>query len=122
HPPSFPTRRSSDLTTGTIFVQLRNVSGTLFIPCQKLGARTRFRRPCELTFQHVLHSALSRFMQPGSIVAFRKREWVVLPSDRSDLVSLRPLTGATDATISIHKQLEDLIAYSLPEERIRSAN
>ena len=61
-------------------------------------------------------------MQPGSIVAFRKREWVVLPNDRAHLISLRPLTGATDSTISILKELEDLVAYALPEERIRSAN
>jgi hypothetical protein len=60
-------------------------------------------------------------MQPGSIVRFRKRDWVLLPSDRTDLLSLRPLTGATDATVVINKQLEDSIAYSLPEEQVRSA-
>jgi SNF2 family DNA or RNA helicase len=61
-------------------------------------------------------------MQPGTIVSFRKREWIVLPSDRNDLLSLRPLTGATDSAISIHKTLTDTIAYSLPEERVRSAS
>jgi len=61
-------------------------------------------------------------VQPGSIVAFRKREWVVLPSDRPDLMSLRPLTGAIDSTISVQKELAKIIGSSLPEERIRSAN
>jgi hypothetical protein len=60
-------------------------------------------------------------MQPGAIVSFRKREWVVLPSEGRDLLSLRPLTGATDSTISVHKKLAEIIAYSLPEERVRSA-
>lgn len=31
---------------------------------------------------------------PGSIVAARQREWIVLPSDRDDLIRLRPLTGS----------------------------
>src|SRR5436305_10408993 len=61
-------------------------------------------------------------MQPGTIVSFRKREWVVLPGDGRDLLSLRPLTGATDSTISVHKTLADTIAYCLPEERVRSAS
>jgi hypothetical protein len=31
---------------------------------------------------------------PGSIVACRDRTWVVLPSDLSDIIRLRPLTGS----------------------------
>ena len=60
-------------------------------------------------------------MTPGSIVQCRNREWVLLPSDNPDLLLLRPLTGATDETVAVHKKLTDLIAYSFPEERVRSA-
>ena len=35
-------------------------------------------------------------MNVGSIVSYRKREWVVLPSDQPDLTYLRPVTGAVD--------------------------
>ena len=60
-------------------------------------------------------------MTPGSIVNCREREWVLLPSDQESLVLLRPLTGATDEVVAIHKGLTDLIGYSLPEERVKSA-
>ncbi len=61
-------------------------------------------------------------MNPGSIVRCRNREWVLLPSDQPDIHLLRPLTGATDEVVAIHKGLTDLIGYALPEERIRSAS
>src|SRR3990167_6960352 len=60
-------------------------------------------------------------MQPGSIVQCRNREWVLLPSDIEDLFLLRPLTGATDEVVAVHKRLTDLIGYDFPEERVRSA-
>lgn len=60
-------------------------------------------------------------MQPGSIVQCRNREWVLLPSDNDDVFLLRPLTGATDEVVAIHKRLTNLIGYSFPEERVRSA-
>ncbi|MBI2925884.1 MAG: DEAD/DEAH box helicase [Verrucomicrobia bacterium] len=60
-------------------------------------------------------------MQPGSIVQCRNREWVLLPSDEERLLMLRPLTGATDEVVAVHKGLTDLIGYSFPEERVRSA-
>jgi hypothetical protein len=60
-------------------------------------------------------------MQPGSIVQCRDREWVLLPSDQDNLLLLWPLTGATDEVVAVHKQLTDLIGYSFPEERVRSA-
>ncbi len=60
-------------------------------------------------------------MTPGSIVQCRNREWVLLPSDRADLLLLRPLTGATDEVVAVHKKLTGLIGYSFPEERVRSA-
>jgi hypothetical protein len=46
---------------------------------------------------------------------------VLLPSDNDDIHLLRPLTGATDEVVAIHKGLADLIGYELPEERIRPA-
>ncbi len=42
-------------------------------------------------------------MTPGSIVKCREREWVLLPSDQENLLLLRPLTGATDEVVAIHK-------------------
>jgi SNF2-related domain len=61
-------------------------------------------------------------MTPGSIVRCRNREWVLLPTDQDELYLLRPLTGANDAVVAIHKRLSDLIGYSFPEERVRPAN
>ncbi|HZM04287.1 MAG TPA: helicase-related protein [Candidatus Saccharimonadales bacterium] len=60
-------------------------------------------------------------MNPGSIVQCRNREWVLLPSDQENLLFLRPLTGATDEIVAVHKGLTDLVGYSFPEERVSSA-
>jgi superfamily II DNA or RNA helicase len=60
-------------------------------------------------------------MQPGAIVQCRNREWVLLPSDNDEVFLLRPLTGASDEVVAVHKRLTDLIGYSFPEERVRSA-
>ena len=60
-------------------------------------------------------------MNPGSIVRCRNREWVLLPSDQPEVYLLRPLTGATDEHIAVHKRLADLISYELAEEKPRSA-
>lgn len=60
-------------------------------------------------------------MNPGSIVRCRNRDWVLLPSDDEEVHLLRPLTGATDEVVAIHKQLADLVGYTLPTERIQSA-
>jgi superfamily II DNA or RNA helicase len=60
-------------------------------------------------------------MNPGSLVRCRNRDWVLLPSDQPNVLLLRPLTGATDEVVAVHEELSKLIAYSIPEERIRSA-
>jgi len=60
-------------------------------------------------------------MQPGSIVRFRGREWVLLPSDDKNIYLLRPLTGVVDDVVAVHRDLSTIIAYTLPEERIRSS-
>jgi hypothetical protein len=44
-------------------------------------------------------------MNPGSIVRCRNRDWVLLPSDHEEVYLLRPLTGATDEIVAVHKRL-----------------
>lgn len=56
-------------------------------------------------------------MNPGTIVRCRNRDWVLLPGDREDIHLLRPLAGATDEVVAIHKRLADVIGYELPAER-----
>jgi SNF2-related domain len=60
-------------------------------------------------------------MNPGSIVRCRNRDWVLMPSESDAVHLLRPLTGAMDDVVAINRQIADLIGYSLPEERVRSA-
>ena len=60
-------------------------------------------------------------MTPGAIVRCRNRDWVLLPGDSPAVHVLRPLTGATDEVVAVHKQLTDLIGYDFPEERVRPA-
>jgi len=60
-------------------------------------------------------------MNPGSIVRCRNRDWVLLPSEWTDVHLLRPLTGATDKVVAVHVGISNLISGSLPEERVRSA-
>ncbi len=61
-------------------------------------------------------------MNPGSIVRCRNRDWVLLPGDHEDVYLLRPLTGATDEVVAVHKHLTDIVGYTFPEERVRSAS
>jgi superfamily II DNA or RNA helicase len=58
-------------------------------------------------------------MTPGSIVRCRNRDWVLLPSDREDVHLLRPLAGALDEVVAVHRRLTDLIGFDFPEERVR---
>jgi hypothetical protein len=58
-------------------------------------------------------------MNPGCIVRCRNRDWVLLPSDEDGIQLLRPLTGAVDECVAIHKSLAELIHYELPEEQVR---
>jgi superfamily II DNA or RNA helicase len=43
----------------------------------------------------------------GSLVLFRGREWVIIPSDGEDVIRLRPLSGREEETIGIHRLLEE---------------
>ncbi|OUC05620.1 helicase, partial [Litorilinea aerophila] len=60
-------------------------------------------------------------MNPGSIAKVRDRFWVLLPSDDPEVILLRPLTGATDETVALHRRLSELLGYSLPTERLQPA-
>lgn len=58
---------------------------------------------------------------PGSLVRYREREWVVLPSEDPDLVRLRPIGGSGREICGVVRSLSDLIGYSLPFERVEAA-
>jgi superfamily II DNA or RNA helicase len=60
-------------------------------------------------------------ISPGSIVRCRNRLWVLLPSDDPNLYLLRPLTGSQDEVIALHRELSNLIASTIPEERLEPA-
>jgi hypothetical protein len=57
-------------------------------------------------------------MNPGSIVHCRNRDWVLLPADDPEVYVLRPLAGATDEIVVLHKGLANLVDYDLPAERV----
>jgi superfamily II DNA or RNA helicase len=50
----------------------------------------------------------------GSIVTARNREWIVLPSDDSQLLRLRPLTGRGDDIVGVLPALEPVSPGSFP--------
>jgi len=60
-------------------------------------------------------------MNHGSIVQVRNRYWVLLPHEDPEIYLLRPLTGVTDEAVALHKGLTNLLAYTLPEERLQPA-
>ena len=55
-------------------------------------------------------------MQPGNVVKFRDRDWVLLPGNANDIFLLRPLTGATEEVVAVHKTLANFVRYTFPEE------
>lgn len=58
---------------------------------------------------------------PGSLVRYREREWVVLPSPEKDVIILRPIGGSAREVTGVFKPLADQMAPSLPYERIEPA-
>lgn len=60
-------------------------------------------------------------VRPGSVVRFRHREWIVLPSDNPEVVLLRPLTGTTEDAVPIHSWISQLLGSSLLSERLEPA-
>ncbi|SFM99310.1 SNF2-related protein [Thermodesulforhabdus norvegica] len=57
-------------------------------------------------------------MQPGSIVSFRNRDWVLLPAEEPDVALLRPLTGTSEDVVAVHLPLAQLLGYTFPFERL----
>ncbi|MXW92473.1 MAG: DEAD/DEAH box helicase [Rhodospirillaceae bacterium] len=53
---------------------------------------------------------MSASLQPGKLVSLRGRDWVVLPSDRADLVIVRPLGGSDEETTGIY------LPFAIPED------
>ncbi|MBN1233297.1 MAG: DEAD/DEAH box helicase family protein [Candidatus Coatesbacteria bacterium] len=58
------------------------------------------------------------FFEDGSLVKFRNRQWVKIPSNNNDLVLLQPLNGTEEETVGIYKQLgmqlDNLEPYTFP--------
>lgn len=54
--------------------------------------------------------------KPGSLVKYRQRDWIVLPSENADLVKLRPLGGAEEETTAVFLPLR------LPGEEITDSH
>jgi superfamily II DNA or RNA helicase len=61
-------------------------------------------------------------VSPGSLVRYREREWIVLPSDDPGLTLLRPIGGSSREVCGVVKPMADLMAFSLPYERIEPAS
>ncbi len=58
---------------------------------------------------------------PGSLVRFREREWIVLPSRDPDVVLLRPIGGSGREICGVIAPVADLMGYTLPHERVTEA-
>lgn len=57
-------------------------------------------------------------MNPGTLVRYRERDWVVLPSQDPRLIMLRPIGGSASEACGVLRGLADRMAYSLPFERV----
>ncbi len=60
-------------------------------------------------------------LQPGAVVTFRKRPWILLPAEDPETWALRPLTGTSEDRILVHRTLATLLGYALLEERLQPA-
>lgn len=54
--------------------------------------------------------------QPGTLVNYRNRDWMVLPSDESDVLRIKPLGGSEEEETAI------FLALNLPSEKISTAS
>lgn len=61
-------------------------------------------------------------MNPGSIVRYRNRNWVELPSENSRYRVLRPLAGARDQTVQVDTCLQNLLMHQFREERLEPSS
>lgn len=53
--------------------------------------------------------------QPGTLIHYRERDWLVLPSDDPDLLYIRPLGGSDEESTAVYLPLE------IPSEKIVTA-
>ncbi len=60
-------------------------------------------------------------INPGALVRYREREWVVLPSADADLILLRPIGGSGRETTGVMRSLSQVLGYTLPYERVEPA-
>jgi len=60
-------------------------------------------------------------LSPGSLVGYREREWVVMPSEEPEIMLLRPIGGSTREVCGVLKPLADAMLETLPFEEIKSA-
>lgn len=54
--------------------------------------------------------------QPGTLVHYRNRDWMVLPSEDSEILRIKPLGGSEEEETAI------LLALNLPSEKISTAS
>ena len=59
--------------------------------------------------------AVSKLNKPGSLIRYRDRDWMVLPSDDQDLILIKPLGGADEEITAVYLPLQ------LKEEQITAA-
>jgi len=60
-------------------------------------------------------------MNVGSLVRYRERDWVILPSDDPNLIRLRPIGGSARETCSVFLPLSTLLGYTFEHERIQTS-
>ena len=60
-------------------------------------------------------------VQPGALVSYREREWVVLPSDDENVVLLRPIGGSSREVCGVVRSVSERLGYDIAYERIQSA-
>ncbi|MDW8467602.1 MAG: DEAD/DEAH box helicase [Chloroherpetonaceae bacterium] len=60
-------------------------------------------------------------MNPGAVVRFRNRDWVVMPSEHDEIIFVRPLTGTEDDVVKIHRHLASRVSKDLTFERLEPA-
>ena len=53
--------------------------------------------------------------QPGTLITYRQRDWMVLPSDDIDILKIKPLGGSDEETTAIYLPIQ------LQSEQIKSA-
>ena len=63
------------------------------------------------------HGAQARRFRPGQLVSARGRDWVVLPTDQSSLLRLRPLAGgdAEEAGVFVPADQEPIRSAEFPK-------